>query len=428
MYHRYKERFGTVGVVIGVIALVFALGGTAFAASGGLNGKQKKEVKKIAKKYAGKPGKRGKNGQNGQNGANGAQGPQGPIGPKGPTGATGSAGPEGPTGPTGASVTGPTGPTGASVTGPTGPTGANSTVPGPTGPTGPTVAGPTGPTGADSTVPGPEGPTGPTGAGVAGPTGPTGNDGPEGPTGPTGAGVAGPEGPTGPTGPAGSVAEVATGTGLTGGPITSTGTIEIDPTETQKRVTGECTTGEAVTKVNQDGSVECAAAGGGPTFPLTGVWSANGELGEEEEGATGEVPIQASISYLQALSTAPEIVYVPPTSFGTAKAVVINPSSGEATGVAETIAGLEALCNTGTVAAPDAKAGKLCVFAAKEEGVQIYGLNGFFEAGSPSPAWVSPSPKNGAIIPFTLKESESGHAFPISSSGGYARGSWALGG
>ena len=79
--------------------------------------------------------------------------------------------------------------------------------------------------------------------------------------------MTGPTGPTGPTGAAGSVTEVKTGTGLLGGPITTEGEIEIDPTETQQRVTGECTTGEAVTKVNQDGTVECAAAGGGGGLP-----------------------------------------------------------------------------------------------------------------------------------------------------------------
>jgi hypothetical protein len=62
------------------VALVAALGGGAYAAQQGLNGKQKKEVKKIAKKFAGKPG---------------APGATGPQGPKGDTGATGSAGKDG---------------------------------------------------------------------------------------------------------------------------------------------------------------------------------------------------------------------------------------------------------------------------------------------------------------------------------------------
>ena len=103
------ERLGTAGFVLAIIALVCTLAGGAYAAGGGLSGKQKKEVTKIAKKYAGK------------NGAPGAQGPAGPQGPKGDAGADGAPGaigPTGPTGPTGKTLTGPTG-----VTGPTGPTG-----------------------------------------------------------------------------------------------------------------------------------------------------------------------------------------------------------------------------------------------------------------------------------------------------------------
>jgi hypothetical protein len=79
------------GVVIAVIALIFALAGTAFAAAK-LNSTQKKEVKKIAKQFAGQPG---------ANGATGATGAQGPVGAKGADGAKGATGATGPTGPEG---------------------------------------------------------------------------------------------------------------------------------------------------------------------------------------------------------------------------------------------------------------------------------------------------------------------------------------
>ena len=79
MLNRFRERFGTAGVVIAVIALVAALGGTALAASGALTGKQKKEVEKIAKKFQG-------------TGPAGAQGPAGPAGAKGEKGDAGNAG------------------------------------------------------------------------------------------------------------------------------------------------------------------------------------------------------------------------------------------------------------------------------------------------------------------------------------------------
>jgi hypothetical protein len=77
-----REPFGTAGVVIAVIALVAALGGTALAAAK-LNGTQKKEVEKIAKKFAGKPGAPGAAGTNGTNGKDGTTGTAGTAGAPG---------------------------------------------------------------------------------------------------------------------------------------------------------------------------------------------------------------------------------------------------------------------------------------------------------------------------------------------------------
>jgi hypothetical protein len=87
MISKLHQRLGTAGFIISIVALVAALGGGAYAAKGGLTGKQKKEVEKIAKKYAGKPG---------------APGAAGPAGPKGDTGAAGAAGAKGDTGAAGA--------------------------------------------------------------------------------------------------------------------------------------------------------------------------------------------------------------------------------------------------------------------------------------------------------------------------------------
>jgi hypothetical protein len=112
MFNRIHQKLGTAGFIISIVALVAALGGGAYAASGGLNGKQKKEVEKIAKKYAGKPGK---------NGAPGATGPAGPAGAKGDTGGAGA------TGATGTGATGPQGPQGPK--GEPGETGFTATLP-----------------------------------------------------------------------------------------------------------------------------------------------------------------------------------------------------------------------------------------------------------------------------------------------------------
>jgi len=74
------------GLIVAVIALILALAGGAFAASGALTGKQKKEVTKIAKQYAGKTGANGAPGANGTNGANGKDGVNGTNGKDGKNG------------------------------------------------------------------------------------------------------------------------------------------------------------------------------------------------------------------------------------------------------------------------------------------------------------------------------------------------------
>jgi Collagen triple helix repeat (20 copies) len=83
------SKLGTAGFVISIVALVAALGGGAYAASGGLSGKQKKEVEKIAKKFS------GKSGATGAVGPAGSKGDAGGAGPAGATGATGATGPAG---------------------------------------------------------------------------------------------------------------------------------------------------------------------------------------------------------------------------------------------------------------------------------------------------------------------------------------------
>jgi len=93
-----KKRIGanSPGIAVGVIALVIATAGGAFAASGGLSGPQKKEVKKIAaaeaKKFAGKQGPQGPAGTPGAKGDAGSQGADGKQGSTGPTGPTGKDG------------------------------------------------------------------------------------------------------------------------------------------------------------------------------------------------------------------------------------------------------------------------------------------------------------------------------------------------
>jgi hypothetical protein len=96
MLDRIHRKLGTAGFIISILALVAALGGGAYAASGGLNGKQKKEVEKIAKKFSGKPGAAGATGpsgaagKDGSNGSNGTAGTAGTAGKNGTNGTNGS--------------------------------------------------------------------------------------------------------------------------------------------------------------------------------------------------------------------------------------------------------------------------------------------------------------------------------------------------
>jgi hypothetical protein len=101
MFKGIHQKLGTAGFIISIVALVAALGGGAYAASGGLSGKQKKEVTKIAQTEAKKFAKAGPTGATGPAGPAGAKGDAGAAGATGPAGPTGSAGPTGPTGPAG---------------------------------------------------------------------------------------------------------------------------------------------------------------------------------------------------------------------------------------------------------------------------------------------------------------------------------------
>jgi len=128
MFSRIHSKLGTAGLIVAVVALVAALAGGAYAASG-LNKQQKKQVRNISKNIskkqsknwskkfskrfskqfaiagpagpagpqgpAGPAGAKGANGANGANGADGEDGATGPTGADGEDGATGATGAEG---------------------------------------------------------------------------------------------------------------------------------------------------------------------------------------------------------------------------------------------------------------------------------------------------------------------------------------------
>jgi hypothetical protein len=91
----FRTRFGVPGV-ISVLALVFAMLGGAYAATGSGGGGATASATK------GPPGPRGPRGKRGKPGPAGPVGPAGAVGPAGPAGAKGDTGPEGKQGEKGA--------------------------------------------------------------------------------------------------------------------------------------------------------------------------------------------------------------------------------------------------------------------------------------------------------------------------------------
>lgn len=93
-------RHLTPATAIAFLALVFAITGGAFAATGGGNRSHATLTAQTAKSKGsrGPRGPRGATGPAGKNGTNGAPGAQGAAGAKGETGATGATGPQGLTG------------------------------------------------------------------------------------------------------------------------------------------------------------------------------------------------------------------------------------------------------------------------------------------------------------------------------------------
>lgn len=108
MRARQSSMVPSPAMVVALIALFVALGGTGYAAtqlsqSHGTAAAKKKKAKRV----------RGPTGATGATGTTGLTGATGPIGPTGLTGATGATGATGPIGP-GGGATGPAGPTGPS--------------------------------------------------------------------------------------------------------------------------------------------------------------------------------------------------------------------------------------------------------------------------------------------------------------------------
>ena len=119
----------------------------------------------------------------------------------------------------------------------------------------------------------------------------------------------------------GFVSSVTAGTGLTGGTITSSGTIAVDTTVVQSRVTGTCAAGSSIRTINADGTVVCetddGGAGGGGT--VTSVGTGTGLTGGPIT-TTGTVSIAAGgVGATQLASNAVTTVKITDSNVTTAK-------------------------------------------------------------------------------------------------------------
>jgi len=89
----------------------------------------------------------------------------------------------------------------------------------------------------------------------------------------------------------GSVTSVSAGAGLTGGSITASGTLSVDTTLIQSRISNNCPLGQYLRQVNADGTVVCTAdanSGGTVTSIATGAGLTGGPI-----SASGSIAIAA---------------------------------------------------------------------------------------------------------------------------------------
>ncbi len=96
----------------------------------------------------------------------------------------------------------------------------------------------------------------------------------------------------------GTVTSVIAGTGLSGGTISTSGTLSVDPSAVQTRVTGTCVAGTYVRSIAENGTVTCQAdqnSGGDVTAVLAGAGLIGGDSSGDVTLAVDSFAIQARV-------------------------------------------------------------------------------------------------------------------------------------
>jgi len=94
----------------------------------------------------------------------------------------------------------------------------------------------------------------------------------------------------------GDITAVYAGTGLLGGGTSGDVTLSADTSYLQRRVSGTCGSGNAIRIINSDGTVTCEPVGGGGGGDITAVYAGTGLTGG---GTSGDVTLAADTDYLQ---------------------------------------------------------------------------------------------------------------------------------
>jgi hypothetical protein len=99
------------------------------------------------------------------------------------------------------------------------------------------------------------------------------------------------------SGGSGTITSITAGSGLSGGTITSTGTISVDPSQTQSRVSGSCPAGSSIRAIAADGTVSCenddVGSGGSGGGTVTSITAGGGLTGGTITGA-GTIGVDTS--------------------------------------------------------------------------------------------------------------------------------------